>query len=220
MSLLAHDMRNPLSAVLTNVNFVRSSVRGRAPDLEEALSDSALSCAMLGQVIGNLDVLARSLVTSTLTRHSTAVKRAVDESVAKFAPQAAVTGLRLEVHEAPKPFSLLVEPTFFSRALDNLLANATQYSPANGEVRIECAETGEQGVVSIVDQGAPIPAELRELARSADGQAQAKQRYEARYGRGLSLYCAGEAARLAGAELAIGDREGRSVLALSAPLAR
>src|SRR6267378_720347 len=57
LALLAHDLRNPLSAVLTNVNFVKSTMRGRAPDIEEALGDSALSCATLGQVIGNLDVL-------------------------------------------------------------------------------------------------------------------------------------------------------------------
>jgi signal transduction histidine kinase len=220
MALLAHDMRNPLSAVLTNVNFVRASVHGRSPDLEEALGDSVLSCTMLGQVIGNLDVLARSLSSSTLVKQPTVAKRAADETAARFASQAAATGVRLAVHEVSKAPTLLVEPTFFTRALDNVVANAIQYSPASGEVRIECSEAGDRGLVAIVDQGSPIPLELRELALSADWQGQAKQRYEARYGRGLSLFCASEAARIAGAELKLGDRDGRSVLELSAPLAR
>jgi signal transduction histidine kinase len=219
MSLLAHDMRNPLSAILTNVNFVKSSVKGR-PEIEEALSDSALSCTMLGQVIGNLDILARTLVTSSLARQPTPAKRAADEAAVRFAPQAAVNGVRIAVHEVGSAASLLVEPTFFTRALDNVIANAIQYSPANGEVRIECGESGDKGVVTVIDQGTAIPAELRERAMSPDWQGQAKTRYEARYGRGLGLYCAFEAARIAGAELEIGERDGRSALALSAALSR
>jgi signal transduction histidine kinase len=220
MALLAHDMRNPLSAVLTNVNFVKSTVRGRAPEVDEALSDSAISCTMLGQVISNLDVLARALAATPLAKQPTMAKRAADEAAARFEPQAAVTGVRLQVHEVGKAPTLLVEPTFFTRALDNLVANALQYSPANGEVRIECAEVGDKGVLSIVDEGAPVPVELRKLALAADWQSQAKQRYEARYGRGLGLYCASEAARIAGAELTVGERDGRSTLELSAELAR
>jgi signal transduction histidine kinase len=220
MSLLAHDMRNPLSAVLTNINFVKSSIRGRAAEVEEALADSALSCTMLGQVISNLDVLARTLATTALTRQPTVAKRAADEAAARFAPQAAVTGVRIEVHETTKATALLVEPTFFTRALDNLIANALQYSPPSGLVRIECGEAGDKGVVSVADEGPAIPADLRELALSPEWQSQAKQRYEARYGRGLGLYCASEAARIAGADLKIGERDGRSAIELSAAVAK
>jgi len=220
MSLLAHDMRNPLSAVLTNINFVKATVRGRATEVDEALSDSALSCTMLGQVISNLDVLARTLASSALARQATVAKRVADEAAARFAPQGAVSGVRIEVHETSKATALLVEPTFFSRALDNLLANALQYSPANGAVRIECGEAGGRGIVAVVDEGSAIPADLRALALSAEWQSQAKQRYEARYGRGLGLYCAAEAARIAGATLELGERDGRSAIALSAELAK
>src|SRR6185436_3268641 len=139
-----------------------------------------------------------------------------DEAAARFAPQAAVNGVRIEVHETTKARALLVEPTFFTRALDNLIANALQYSPPNGLVRIECGEAGDKGVVSVADEGPAIPADLRELALSPEWQSQAKQRYEARYGRGLGLYCASEAARIAGADLKIGERDGRSAIELSA----
>jgi len=113
----------------------------------------------------------------------------------------------------------VVEPTFFGRALDNLVANAIQYSPTGGEIRIECHEGNGRGAVVVVDQGPVVPIELREQALEAGWQGQAKQRYEARYGRGVGLYCAAEAARLAGAELKIAEREGQSTFELSAPLA-
>jgi K+-sensing histidine kinase KdpD len=219
MSLLAHDLRNPLSAVLTNINFVRSAMRTRAPDIDEALSDSALSCAMLGQVIGNLDVLARTLSTATLARQPTVSRRIADDAVARFGPQAAIANLRFEVHELRQAPVLVVEPTFFARALDNLVANAIQYAPSGGAIRIECVEAGDRGKLVLLDEGPTIPADIRELALSGDWQGQAKQRYEARYGRGLGLYCAAQAARIAGAELTIADRDGRSAFELSAALA-
>ena len=47
MAILAHDMRNPLSALLTNIHFVQSVARGSTLEVDEALSDSALSCTIL-----------------------------------------------------------------------------------------------------------------------------------------------------------------------------
>jgi signal transduction histidine kinase len=219
MALLAHDLRNPLSAVLTNINFVRATVRGRALDIEEALVDSAISCTMLSQLISNLDILAGALSTATFSGQPVAARRAADEVVGRFAPLAAVSGLRLEVHELSPSLFLCVEPTFFARALDNLVANAVQYSRPNVPVRIECVEVGGRGMIAIIDEGPAIPADLRELVLSPDWQGKAKQLYEARYGRGLGLYCASAAARLAGAELKIEERAGRSAFELSAPLA-
>jgi len=87
----------------------------------------------------------------------------------------------------------------------SLVANALQYSPANGCVRIEFIQMGDRGSVIVTDDGPPIPSDLRLLATSAEWQNEAKQRHEARYGRGLGLYCAAEAARIAGAQIDIED---------------
>jgi K+-sensing histidine kinase KdpD len=219
LALLAHDLRNPLSAVLTNINFLKTAMRGRSTDVEEALGDSALSCSTLGQVIGNLDVLARSLSSASPPRQSLGVRQVVEEAAVRFRPHGLLTRLRIEVGEESVAPTLLVDPTFFARALDNLVANAVQYSPTEGEIRLECKEGGGRGAVVVVDQGPVVPVDLREQVLAAEWQGQAKQRYEARYGRGVGLYCAAEAARIAGAEVTIGERDGRSMFELAAPLA-
>jgi K+-sensing histidine kinase KdpD len=219
LALLAHDLRNPLSAILTNVNFVKSTMRGPSSDVEEALDDSALSCATLGQVIGNLDVLARSLASASPTRQPLAIRQVAEETATRFRPHGALTRLRIEVGDDAVAPTLFVEPTLFGRALDNLVANAVQYSPADGEIRIECEESGDRGALVVVDEGPVVPAELREQALAANWQNQAKQRYEARYGRGVGLYCAAEAARIAGAQVEIGERGGLSTFVLAAALA-
>jgi hypothetical protein len=72
----------------------------------------------------------------------------------------------------------------------------------------------------MTDQGPVVPPEFRESVLVEEGQVAAKTRYEARYGRGLGLYCAGQAARIAGAELILGEAEGRFTADLWGPLVR
>jgi signal transduction histidine kinase len=219
MSLMAHDLRNPLSALLTNVNFIRSALRGRAPELQDALSDAAVSCSVLGQVIGNLDILSRAFSGPEAARHPTPAGPAADEAVARFASQAELVGVAIEVVSSDGTPFLLVEPGFFGRALDNLVANAIQHSPIDGKVRIECVASGDRGSVIVTDDGPTVPPELRAIVLTLDGQGLAEQPAEVRYGRGVGLYCAAQAARIAGAELRVGERAGRAVLELSALLA-
>jgi hypothetical protein len=52
---------------------------------------------------------------------------------------------------------------------------------------------------------------------TVEGQSEAKKRYEARYGRGLGLYCAAQAARIGGAELTVGEGDGRFRIELWGP---
>jgi signal transduction histidine kinase len=219
MAILAHDMRNPLSALLTNIHFVQSVARGSALEIDEALADSALSCTILSQVIGNLEVLGRAFGPSHLERIAVGTREAAGQAVGRAAPQATLSAIKTAI--APGSFGaiVLVEPMFFGRALDNLLANSLQYSPAQGKVTIELPTKVDRAGVRVTDDGPVIPPELRAHVLTDIGQSTAKSRYEARYGRGLGLYCAAEAARIAGAEVVIGEREGRFLIELWAPLA-
>jgi hypothetical protein len=70
----------------------------------------------------------------------------------------------------------------------------------------------------VSDDGPVVPEDLRAAVLTADGQAAHKKRIESRYGRGLALFCAAEAAISAGAEVVVGERDGRSILLLLAPL--
>ncbi len=47
-------------------------------------------------------------------------------------------------------------------ALSNLVLNALHVTPKGGAVRVEARRTGERVVLSVVDEGPGVPAELRE----------------------------------------------------------
>ena len=207
MAILAHDMRNPLSALLTNIHFVQSIARGSTLDVDEALSDSALSCTILSQVIGNLEVLGRALGPS-LPLTPLGTREAAGQAVARASAHATLAGIELVIMPGPGA-TVCVEPVFFGRALDNVLANSLQYSPARGKVTIELATSGDRSAVVVSDSGPIVPLEFRERVFTEEGQSAAKKRYEARYGRGLGLYCAAQAARVGGAEIVAGEKDGR-----------
>jgi signal transduction histidine kinase len=218
MAILAHDLRNPLSALLTNIHFVQSVARGSPLDVDEALSDSAMSCAILGQLIGNLEVLGRAFGGPHPAPTSVGTREAAGQAVGRAAPQSRLAGIEIALRQGAPGAAVLVEPVFFGRALDNVLANALQYSPANGKISVELVTTGNRGGVLVSDQGPIVPREFRERVLTEEGQDAAKRLYEARYGRGLALYCAGQAARIAGAELILGERDGHFVAQLWAPM--
>jgi signal transduction histidine kinase len=219
MAILAHDMRNPLSALLTNIHFVQSVARGSTLDVDEALSDSALSCTVLSQIIGNLEVLGRTFGGSHPPPTPVGTRAAAAQAMARAAPQAVLAGIEPAIVPGSAGATMLVEPIFFGRALDNLLANALQYAPAKTKVMIELMMAGERAGVRIIDEGPIVPPEFRELVLTEEGQSSAKKRYQARYGRGLGLYCAAQAARIAGAELTLGERDGHFLAELWGPLA-
>jgi signal transduction histidine kinase len=219
MAILAHDMRNPLSALLTNIHFVQSVARGSKLDVDEALSDSALSCLILGQVIGNLEVLGRVFGSLRLPPTQLPTHEAAGQAIARSAPQAAIAGIAIS-RAGGIETTLFVDPVFFGRALDNLLANALQYSPTKGKITLDLLAKGNRGGVAVNDSGPVVPPEFRERVLTEEGQASAKKRYEARYGRGLGLYCAAQAARIAGAEMTVTESEGRFRAEVWGPLAK
>lgn len=217
--MMAHDLRNPLSALLTNVNFARGAVSTRPEDVDAALSDASLSCALLTQLIGNIDVLSAVLAELPPLRRLLRARELADQAIFRMSPLAPLADLQIEHVASPWSPMFLLDPVFVGRALDNLLANALQFAPRRSVVGVTCVAEGDCGFVEVTDEGPLIPEDLRALVLTADGQDVAKATFKARYGRGLGLYCAAEAARLAGAELVIGERDGRAVFKLSAPLA-
>ena len=139
--------------------------------------------------------------------------------MARAAPQAVLAGIETAIAAGSPGATVQVDALFFGRTLDNLLANALQYSPAKGKITIELVTKEGRGGLLMTDRGPVVPPEFRERVLTEEGQATAKKRYEARYGRGLGLYCAAQAARLAGAEICLGERDGQFLVELWAPLA-
>lgn len=223
LGLVAHDLRNPLSAVRSNVDYLAASPDTGADERAEVLSDVIVSCWSLGHIVENLELLG--LVTSgrlpRLERAPLALKDIVSDAVTRASPTASGYGARIVVGTAePSDLRVLGHRDMLVRALLNLVINAAQHGNKTSPVVVEVGALAGSGVVRVTDQGAPLPLQLREAAFTAEGQLSCKTDPDGRYGRGLGLYSAALAAGLCGASVRAGETEdGASLLELSAPLA-
>jgi two-component system, OmpR family, sensor histidine kinase KdpD len=215
LSMLAHDLRSPLAAAITNLGFIEAVVPRWSADATDALADARLSCKSLEHLIANLDVLAS--IGQKRRTEEVSLLAIARSTVARFEPQARSSVVSFDVRGAEPLPDVVAAPALVERALDNLVVDALQHAPARSVVRVSVERRGDLGAIAVSDDGPVVPEELRAVVLTARGQAEHKKRIDARYGRGLALYCAAEAAMSAGAEVVVGERGGHSVLLLLAP---
>lgn len=195
LGLLAHDLRNPLSALHSNLGFLKSIVSSGEQDLAEAIDDSVVSCEGLAHIIDNIDLVGRAFRGHAHGGPQGAEIQPLIESVVTASEHMAQShGVKVELGELPPGIVAAKggrDP--LERAIANLLRNSVQHSPANGTVHVSGRLASKSFVVTISDSGARLPPG-EEAPFTAAGQVQAKSAPTGRYSRGLGLYCAGLAA--------------------------
>jgi signal transduction histidine kinase len=218
IALVAHDLRNPLAAIVANLSYVRSAIEKPGPEIDGALADAEMACARLEKMTTNLTVMARACLPASPARRPTSLRDVTGAAVRRARAAAESSRVKMNLVDADVPH-VLVDAELLGIALDNLLANSIQYSPAGHSVAVELSASDGRASVTVVDDGPIVPESLRDVVVRVDGQTSAKNRVEARYGLGLALYAASEAACLAGAALAVTEKAGRNAFEISAEVA-
>lgn len=227
--LLAHDLKNPLAAVLTNLGFVRSFVEALDPDeppdenelgdVRDAVLDARMACDSLQRFVSNLELLARDLggrVRAPGEAPPLDLLALADEVCERQRTSAEARRLQLVVQNGGQTCWARADRELVVRAVDNLIGNAIQYAPAGTRISVLVTKDKE-ATLAVIDEGIVIPEPSRADAVTRAGQGRAKGRPEARYGRGLGLHAAAIAARAAGGHLVVGERDGKSSLAIVLP---
>ena len=187
--LVVHDLKNPLSAILSNAQYISTETGGEGRDAARDIVDSART--MLRMVMNLLDIGRSedgvltpnwSAVDPTLLLEQ--VRRVMDEP-------ARLRGLVIDVELVGDTTPIEADSDLLRRLLENLIDNAIKYSQRGGAIRVE-ARGVEPGWIELVvrDTGPGVPESWRErifekyvrLDRDADN--------ETRTSRGLGLvYC-------------------------------
>jgi signal transduction histidine kinase len=224
LALLAHDLKNPLAAIVTNLGFVHGFVDGLDPaphagdveDARDAISDARLACESLQRFVSNLEILARDLARARTDRADGPpldLAALADEVVGRQRASAEARRVELLVETAGATW-VRGDRDAIVRAVDNLLANGIQHAPAGTPVAVVVEPWEGDVAITVIDQGQIVPEGLRAEAISRIGQARSKGQPEARYGRGLGLYVAAVSAGAGGGRIEIGSRDGRSTLSI------
>ena len=160
-SLLVHDLKNPLTSVIANIQYVQEfgSIRDD-PDARDALEDAIDGAKRLNRMTLNLLDLPRlESASMPIRRTPTHVHTLLARVVNDNRGGARAAGARLSSQPDLGDLMATIDDDLVARALDNLIENAIRHAK---NVVVGAASLGAGGVVfTVTDDGPGIPAALR-----------------------------------------------------------
>jgi len=156
---VAHEVKNPLNAILMHVELARMKLSKSETDINPQMEIISREILRLDRVVKTFLDFTRP-VELNLTEVS--LDSFVREIVDLASPQAAAAGIAVSVQADTEAAHIRVDVDLMKQAVLNVLVNAIQAMPQGGELTIECAVREEQAEIRIRDTGAGIPPELRE----------------------------------------------------------
>jgi len=156
---VAHEVKNPLNAILMHVELARMK-------LARADTDVAPQMEIISREILRLDRVVKTFLDFTRPVELHPVEVPLDSFVREIvdlaAPQAEAAGIRVSVGPDTDAANIRVDQDLMKQAILNVVVNAIQAMPHGGELRIECAAREEEAEIRISDTGVGIPPELRD----------------------------------------------------------
>ncbi|MHB8763216.1 MAG: ATP-binding protein [Deferrisomatales bacterium] len=157
---LAHDIRNPLTAIKMNVQMLAGELKGN-PTHRRLLQISQKEVASIERSMEEMMDLARPF---RLNREAVAVQPFVSGCVEALRARMDHKGVRASVRMAPDLDRLNMDPHRMEQSLVNLLFNAIEAVPRGGHLYVSCGRLELHGCpwarICVADDGPGIPKEL------------------------------------------------------------
>jgi signal transduction histidine kinase len=157
LGMAAHDLRNPLSVNRGLVAFLQKDREQLTPDSRRLLERlGSNSDYMLRLVDSVLDFSAIESGAVRLEPEEAQLGAIVEEVLATMRILADAKAISIAFRDAELP-PLKVDRIKLMEALNNLIGNAVQYSPAGSVVEVRVKRQGHEAVIEIQDRGPGIP---------------------------------------------------------------
>ena len=209
---VSHELKTPLTSIQ---GFSETLLGGALEDrvnsrrFVEIIRDHALR---LSRITDDLLKLSRIEAGRLEPEFQTVfAKELIERAIEAARPRAEAKRLALRSAGAPESLRLRGDSNLLREVLDNLLANAIQYTPEGGRIEVSAAEDQGYGVISVSDTGIGIPeaeqeriferfyrvdaARSRELGSTGLGLSIARHIVEAHGGRIVVKSAVGEGSR-------------------------
>ena len=166
---ISHDLRTPLTAIITHAEILRDGILGPLSDKQRDSVASIISGGRqlldaVGEILTYARGAANQLTVSPTEFHIAAV---VAQVAALNEPLVAKKGLSLNVDIVPGVPSLLADREQVTHVVSNLLGNAISFTPPGGRVWVAVTTTSEIGAphvqVEVGDTGIGIAPEHHDL---------------------------------------------------------
>jgi len=159
LATLAHELRNPLAPIRTNLELLRLAT-GKPAVMDQARSMIERQVAQMVRLIDDLlDISRITRGRLQLRRERVDVAAIVRSAVETSKPVIEAAGHDLVVSLPANPIHLDADPTRLSQVVANLLTNAAKYTAAGGRIWLTVERHEDEVVVSLRDTGIGIAAQ-------------------------------------------------------------
>jgi signal transduction histidine kinase len=226
-ALIVHDLKNPLSSILSNAQYVLGR-NGFAGDDRDAVDDIVRASQSMMRLVMNLLDVSRS-EDGALVPHVTEFQlpTLLGEICSEMGRRVEDKDQRLALAVADGVAALRGDRDFVRRIVENLIDNAYKYGPRQAtitvDVRPAVVEDGaEAGVeIRVRDEGEGIPTAYRQLIFEKYGRVETRPANEARNSHGLGLVFCRRAVAVHGGAIWVEDGDGRGgCFCVRLPIAR
>lgn len=153
----SHELRSPLSAILTNAQVGMLAVADN-PQVRPSLENVIDSAKSMSTLVNNLLLLARHqgcLPPNALKPIN--LNNLLENLAVDYAAQAATQDIKLISHLPEQPIELLADPNLLRQAVENLLSNACKYTPVGGTIGLRLESQSSWAIIQVIDTGIGIP---------------------------------------------------------------
>ena len=218
VSLVSHELRSPMAAVIGAARTLQERWRSLSPDQREAF------LALIGDETNRLAALIGDVLDTSRIEAGTFTYRFSDIDLSALVADVVGTAavgqdevhVRADVPEALPPIRGDAER--LRQVLANLVDNAVKYSPAGDEVAVRARRENGRVLIEVVDHGPGIPYDQQRLIFEKFGRADVAG--GSKPGTGLGLFIARSIAEAHGGTLDVRSGHTGSTFTLALPLRR
>jgi signal transduction histidine kinase len=156
---VAHEVKNPLNAMLLHVEVAKSK-------LARGDTDLAPQMEIISREILRLDRVVRTFLDFTrpveLKLDNVPLQQFMEEIVELARPQADAAKIRVNVDQQVEGVEVRMDRDLLKQAILNIVVNAMQAMPDGGELRLEASAAEDTAEIRVSDTGPGIPPDLRD----------------------------------------------------------
>src|SRR5882724_6977299 len=156
---VAHEVKNPINAIVVHLEVLRQKMKEIDPDTRRHVE-------VISSEIQRLDRVVQTLVDFTrpveLRLNDMDLRKMVEDVVSLASPAAEKHNVLIEREAGPDQMPVRIDSDLVKQALLNIVLNGVQAMPDGGTLRLTVKRDGDGALISIRDQGAGIPEDIRD----------------------------------------------------------
>jgi signal transduction histidine kinase len=154
MAFVAHELRNPLSAII----MISARLQGGSPTGPKALDVLARSAALMERLVADLLTISKLEAGHFTIQCAEVDARAiVQDTCDQLDAVAAARRIDLEAHVPPESLLVNCDRDRMTQALGNLVSNALKFTPEGGRVDVRLEADAQCCTFRVSDTGPGIP---------------------------------------------------------------